>query len=88
MLTAHYDHLGVQHGHLYPGANDNASGRVAVMELARLFANSRLRPRRSILFVVFGSEEQLMLARFITQQYGCSAAFIPGITSRPTRLIY
>lgn len=63
LVTAHSDHLGVQNGHLYPGANDNASGTVAVMELARLFARAR-RPRRSILFIVFGSEEQMMLGSF------------------------
>ncbi|HEX6544782.1 MAG TPA: M28 family peptidase, partial [Bryobacteraceae bacterium] len=64
MLTAHYDHLGIQNGRLYPGANDNASGTVAVMELARLFAESGIHPKRGILFVVFGSEEQLMMGSF------------------------
>ena len=64
LITAHYDHLGLQGGHVYPGANDNASGTVAVMELARLFVGSGRRPRRSLLFVVFGSEEQLMMGSF------------------------
>ena len=64
LITAHYDHLGVQNGYLYPGANDNASGTTAVMELARLFVSGAERPRRSLLFVVFGSEEQLMLGSF------------------------
>ena len=64
LITAHYDHLGVQNGHLYPGANDNASGTVAVMELARLFVAGRQPLKRSVLFVVFGSEEQLMLGSF------------------------
>ena len=64
LVTAHSDHLGVQNGHVYPGANDNASGTVAVMELARLFAAASKRPRRSILFLVFGSEEELMLGSF------------------------
>jgi hypothetical protein len=64
LLTAHYDHLGIQQGHLYPGANDNASGTVAVLELVRLFQQTQVRPKRSILFVVFGSEEQLMLGSF------------------------
>lgn len=64
MVTAHYDHLGVQNGHLYPGANDNASGTVAVMELARRFVQSGARPKRSILFAVFGSEEELMLGSY------------------------
>jgi hypothetical protein len=64
MITAHYDHLGVQNGHLYPGANDNASGSVAVMELARLFAQSRVHARRSLMFVVFGSEEEGLLGSY------------------------
>ena len=64
LITAHYDHLGVRNGQVYPGANDNASGTVAVMELARLFAASNKRPKRSVLFMVFGSEEELMLGSF------------------------
>jgi hypothetical protein len=64
LITAHYDHLGTQNGHVYPGANDNASGTVAVMELARLFAVAGERPKRSVLFVVFGSEEESMLGSF------------------------
>jgi Zn-dependent M28 family amino/carboxypeptidase len=64
MITAHYDHLGVQNGRLYPGANDNASGSVAVMELARWFAGDARRTRRSLLFVVFGSEEEGLLGSY------------------------
>ena len=64
LITAHYDHLGFQNGHVYPGANDNASGTAAVMELARLFAAAGQRPKRSLLFAVFGSEEQMMLGSF------------------------
>ena len=63
LISAHYDHLGVQNQHLYPGANDNASGTVAVIELARLLAKAP-RPRRSTVFAVFGSEEQMMLGSF------------------------
>ncbi len=64
LITAHYDHLGTQNGKVYAGANDNASGTAAVMELARMFAAGGQRPKRSLLFVVFGSEEQLMLGSF------------------------
>ena len=64
VLDAHYDHLGVQGGNVYRGANDNASGTVAVMELARLFAASPRRPRRSLLFIVFGSEEEGLLGSY------------------------
>jgi hypothetical protein len=64
VITAHYDHLGVHNGRVYPGANDNASGTAAVMELARMFTGAAERPKRSILFAVFGSEEQIMLGSF------------------------
>ena len=64
VITAHYDHLGFQNGHVYPGANDNASGTAAVMELARMFREAGESPKRSVLFIVFGSEEQLMLGSF------------------------
>ncbi|THD35258.1 MAG: M28 family peptidase [Sphingomonas sp.] len=57
LLSAHLDHLGVRpDGTVMPGANDDASGTVAVIELARAFA--KMKPaKRSILFVAYGSEE-------------------------------
>ena len=62
LVTSHYDHLGVQNGKLYPGANDNASGVVGMLEAARQLAERPL--PRSVLFVAFGSEEQLMLGSY------------------------
>jgi hypothetical protein len=62
LVTSHYDHLGVQNGKLYPGANDNASGVAAMLEVARLVVRRPL--ARSVLFVSFGSEEQLMLGSY------------------------
>jgi hypothetical protein len=62
LVTSHYDHLGTQGGVLYPGANDNGSGTVAMVEVARLLADVPL--ARSVLFVSFGSEEQLMLGSY------------------------
>jgi Zn-dependent M28 family amino/carboxypeptidase len=56
LLSAHLDHLGVRDGVVYSGANDDASGTTAVIELAR--ALSATGPhRRSILFVCYGAEE-------------------------------
>jgi hypothetical protein len=49
MLSAHLDHLGV--------TDDDASGSVAVIELARALAAGK-KPRRTIYFVCFGSEER------------------------------
>jgi len=43
---------------LFPGANDNASGSVGVLEIAQAFVKSGFKPKRSIIFVLFASEEQ------------------------------
>ncbi len=61
LFTAHLDHLGTKpDGTIMHGANDDASGTVAVMELARALA-SGVQPRRSILFVCYGGEEMGLL---------------------------
>jgi Zn-dependent M28 family amino/carboxypeptidase len=59
LLSAHLDHLGTRTTAsgpvIFHGADDDASGTTAVLELARALAGTR--PRRTILFVCFGSEE-------------------------------
>jgi len=61
LLSAHLDHLGVRATPtgpvIYPGADDDASGTTAVLELARSLTSLPAHPRRTILFVCFGSEE-------------------------------
>ncbi len=64
LVTSHYDHLPNRGESYYPGANDNASGTVAVIELARVFAASAQKPKRSLLFVSFGSEEEGLLGSY------------------------
>ncbi|HEV7674857.1 MAG TPA: M20/M25/M40 family metallo-hydrolase [Candidatus Angelobacter sp.] len=56
LLTAHMDHLGVNGDNIYNGADDDASGCVAVLQLARALAHKKP-PKRTVLFVFFGSEE-------------------------------
>jgi aminopeptidase YwaD len=57
LFSAHLDHLGVRpDGTIMHGANDDASGTTAVLELAQALASGK-QPRRSILFVCYGSEE-------------------------------
>ena len=57
LVTAHLDHLGVQpDGTIMHGANDDASGTVAVMEVAHALAAAP-QPKRGVLFVAYGSEE-------------------------------
>ncbi len=57
LLTAHYDHLGVRDGKLFPGANDDASGTAAVLEFARLL-KAGPKPKRTVVFALFGCEEE------------------------------
>ena len=61
LLSAHMDHLGVRAGaagdQIYNGADDDASGVVAVLELARALG-AGAKPKRTVYFVLFGSEER------------------------------
>ncbi|HTF21358.1 MAG TPA: M28 family peptidase [Chryseolinea sp.] len=68
LVTAHYDHVGIIQGGtgdvIHNGADDDGSGTVAVMELARVFAKARREghgPRRSILFMLVTGEESGLL---------------------------
>jgi Zn-dependent M28 family amino/carboxypeptidase len=61
IIGAHLDHVGSQVGLLFPGANDNASGSAAVLEIAEAFMKSNEKPKCSIIFVLFASEEQGLL---------------------------
>jgi hypothetical protein len=61
IISAHHDHEGGDGTQIFNGADDNASGSVAVIDIAEAYvlaAKAGQRPRRSILFAVFGSEER------------------------------
>jgi hypothetical protein len=57
LLSAHLDHLGVEGGKTYPGADDDASGTAAVLELARVLAKEP-KLQRTIVVALWGSEER------------------------------
>ncbi len=57
IVAAHFDHLGVRGGKLYPGADDNASGVAMMLEVARSVVRAPARPKRSIMFIGFDLEE-------------------------------
>ncbi|GIJ97212.1 hypothetical protein CAPN001_17810 [Capnocytophaga stomatis] len=62
VIGAHYDHLGYdlskeKEKNIYPGADDNASGVAALIELARYFAKPENNPKRSLIFIAFDAEE-------------------------------
>jgi hypothetical protein len=69
VIGAHYDHLGrggegslaPREGDIHHGADDNASGTAALLELARMLSKQPLKPRRTIVFIAFSGEEEGLL---------------------------
>lgn len=61
VISAHYDHIGMNNGVVNPGADDDGSGTVGLLELAEAFAKAKAAgkgPRRSILFLAVSGEEK------------------------------
>lgn len=64
IVSAHFDHNGTDGNQVFAGADDNGSGTVALLEIAdayALAAQQGRRPRRSILFAAWNSEERGLL---------------------------
>jgi len=57
LVSAHYDHLGLEGGELHPGADDNASGVAVLVELAANLASTE-KPQRTLVFAAFTAEEK------------------------------
>lgn len=64
IYSAHYDHDGDWDGQIRPGADDDGSGTVGVLALARAFARNAERPRRTLLFIAFAAEERGLLGAY------------------------
>jgi Zn-dependent M28 family amino/carboxypeptidase len=58
VLGAHMDHLGRVGDVVYPGADDNASGVAALLEIARAFGAASEKPRRTLVFTFWTGEEE------------------------------
>ena len=64
IVTAHYDHLGKRGSEIYYGADDNASGTSAVLEIAQAMSMAKAKgdgPRRSVLCMLVTGEEKGLL---------------------------
>ncbi len=65
IIGAHFDHLGVdpllEGDQIYNGADDNASGVAAALQIARAFAESGVKPERTIIFAFWDGEEKGLL---------------------------
>lgn len=79
VIGSHLDHLGLQRGTVFPGADDDGSGSTGVMAVAQMFAKNARRPARSILFVAFcGEEGGLRGSRFFADNCPIPLAAIAG----------
>lgn len=71
VISAHYDHLGMSNGEIYNGADDDGSGTVAVLEIAKAFQMAKKSgngPKRSILFLhVTGEEHGLLGSKYYAE---------------------
>ena len=64
ILTAHLDHVGIQNGEIYNGADDDGTGTIGILEIAEAFAiatKKGFRPKRSIIFLHVTAEERGLL---------------------------
>jgi hypothetical protein len=68
VVGAHYDHLGAWEDYIYNGADDNGSGSVGVLNIAKAVAASPVKPKRSIVFALWtGEEKGLLGSRYYAQ---------------------
>jgi hypothetical protein len=65
VVGAHYDHNGTWDGYVWNGADDNGSGSVGVLNIAKAIAACPVKPKRSIVFALWtGEEEGLLGSRY------------------------
>lgn len=71
VISAHYDHVGMKNGEIYNGADDDGSGTVAVLEIAKAFQKAKKAghgPKRSVLFLhVTGEEHGLLGSKYYAE---------------------
>jgi Zn-dependent M28 family amino/carboxypeptidase len=58
VVGAHYDHVGARQGYVWNGTDDNASGTVGVMTIARVCVAAGVKPKNTIIFAAWTGEEQ------------------------------
>ena len=72
VLGAHYDHMGMNSGYIWNGADDNGSGTVGVMTLARAIMETGIKPEKTIIIALWTAEEEGLLgSRYWIQNPTC-----------------
>ncbi len=69
VVGGHYDHLGKFDGWIWNGADDNGSGTVGVMTIAKAFKATGKKPEKSVIFAAWtGEEKGLFGSKYFVQQ--------------------
>lgn len=86
IICAHYDHIDSLHSRktkavaetdFYPGADDNASGTSAVIEIAKNLKHNKLSPKQDIYFCLFDAEEiGLVGSEYLSEQLNENVDFV------------
>ncbi len=61
VIGGHYDHLGTYDGYIWNGADDNASGTVGMMTIAKAFMATGVKPEKTVVFAAWTGEEKGLL---------------------------
>lgn len=69
VIGGHLDHDGTRDGYIWNGADDDGSGSTAVLALAEAFSRARVKPKRTILFCLWGAEEKGLLGSHYFTNY-------------------
>ncbi|WP_029905535.1 M28 family metallopeptidase [Prevotella sp. 10(H)] len=89
MIGAHFDHVGVGRkiagDSIYNGADDNASGVAAVLQVAKAFIESGQKPERTVMFGLWDGEEMGLLGSFHFVEDHASYIPIPLVSSIPIK---
>jgi Predicted aminopeptidases len=75
IVGAHYDHLGInpelKEDSIFNGADDNASGISAVLQIAKAFVATGKKPKRTVIFAFWdGEEKKLLGSNFFVETFG------------------
>lgn len=70
VVCAHYDHKGKNQDEIFYGCDDNASGSVAVMAIAKACIGMNIKPKSNIIFALWtGEEDGLLGSRYFTEKW-------------------
>lgn len=72
VIGAHYDHMGMNEGYVWNGADDNGSGTVGVMTIAKAIKETGIKPDKTIVLALWTAEEEGLLgSRYWIQNPTC-----------------